>query len=302
MKPSVRINFREKVYATILVVCSTFFIPVVASAQYTELGFGVGLSTYWGDLNAPSISTNLTKNSGLALQFHGRKIFKNNIGVKLAFMYGQVKGDDTNSPLDWQEMRNLSFKSSISELSLMGEYYIFGFDTEPGSTIFLPYIAGGISGFRFDPKTVYRGSLVRLQPLGTEGQGLPSFDQKYSLYSGALCFGGGAKILLTESINIGLEVVMRRTFTDYLDDVSKSYVNYDDLSAGNGVLAANLANRTNEFLGIDEPLQLPTGSQRGGQTIKDYFISTFVTINIKLDSGNGRSKYSRGNKVICPKF
>jgi len=302
MKLLIKIDFREKVYSAAVVVCAVLCMSEVAKAQYTELGFGVGLSTYWGDLNGPSLSTNITKNSGLALQFHGRKIFKNRIGAKLAFMYGQIKGDDANSSLDWQKMRNLSFKSSISELSLMGEFYIFGFDTEPGSTIFLPYITGGVSGFRFDPKTVYRGSLVRLQPLGTEGQGLPGFNQKYSLFSGALCFGGGAKILLTESVNIGLEVVMRRAFTDYIDDVSTNYVNYDDLSAGNGVLAANLANRTNEFLGIDEPQQLPTGSQRGGQKIKDYFIASFVTINIKLDSGNGRSKYGRGNKVICPKF
>ncbi len=285
-----------------LLFISGLIIPFKNYAQYTEFGFGGGVSTYWGDLNGPSFSTNLTKNSGLALQLHIRKVFKNSIGVKASFIYGEVKGDDANSTIDWQKMRNLSFKSSVTELALMGEYYIFGFDTEPGSTVFSPYITAGISGFRFDPKTLFRGNEVRLQPLGTEGQSMPGFDNKYSLFSGALCFGGGAKFIISETVNIGVEAIMRRTFTDYLDDVSKNYVNYDDLNAGNGTLAANLGNRTNEFLGQPEPVLLPTGAQRGGAKIRDYFIVSVITVNMLLDDGKGKRKFGRGNKVVCPKF
>lgn len=272
----------------------------IITAQYTEIGLGGGFSTYWGDLNAPSLNKNFAKNSGIALQLQLRKIFQKRYGAKVSLSYGQVKGSDANSSLDWQKLRNLSFRSSITELAVMGEYYIFGYDMEAGSSLFLPYATAGICGFRFDPKTTYRGNEVRLQPLGTEGQGMPGFNSNYSLLSAGLCIGGGAKIVLTETINIGVESVLRRTFTDYIDDVSTNYVNYDDLSAGNGVLAANLGNRMNEFLGQTEPVQLPTGTVRGGAKIKDYYFFSTVTINVLLFGGNGRN--SRGNKVICPKF
>ncbi len=285
-----------------LIFFSSLIIPFKNYAQYTEFGFGGGLSTYWGDLNGPSFSTNMTKNSGLALQLHLRKIFKNSIGVRASFVYGEMKGDDANSTLDWQRLRNLSFKSTVTELTLMGEYYIFGYDTEPGSTVFSPYVTAGISGFRFDPKTFYRGNEVRLQPLGTEGQGITGFGAKYSLFSGGLCFGGGAKFIISETVNIGIEAIMRRTFTDYLDDVSTNYVNYDDLNAGNGTLAASLGNRMNEFLGQNEPVLLPTGDKRGGAAIKDYYIVSMITVNMLLDDGKGKRKFGKGNKVICPKF
>ena len=285
-----------------LIFISSLIIPFKNFGQYTEFGFGGGLSTYWGDLNSPSFSSNYSKNSGLALQLNIRKIFKNNIGVRASFVYGNVKGDDANSSLDWQKLRNLSFKSSISEFAIMGEYYLFGFDTEPGSTVFAPYVTAGISGFRFDPKTLYRGTEVRLQPLVTEGQSMFGFEKKYNLFSGGLCFGGGAKFIISETVNIGVEVVMRRTFTDYLDDVSKAYVNYDDLSDGNGTLAASLGNRMNEYLGQSEPVLLATGTQRGGFKVRDYFIVSMITVNMLIDDGKGKRKFGRGNKVVCPKF
>ncbi|MBK8055038.1 MAG: hypothetical protein IPK35_17645 [Saprospiraceae bacterium] len=271
-------------------------------AQYSEIGFGWGASTYWGDLNAPSFTTNVVNNSGMALQLHYRKIFQKKFGAKASLVFGKVKGSDSNSSLDWQNLRNLSFKSSLVEGAVMGEYYIFGYDMEEGSSVFLPYATIGFCGFRFDPTTIYRGNEVRLQPLGTEGQGMPGFGSKYNLLSAGLCFGGGAKFILSETINLGIEVVMRRTFTDYLDDVSTNYVNYDDLSASNGVLAANLGNRMNEFLGQSDPIQLPTGSVRGGASVKDYYLISTITVNVLLADSKGRRGFGKGSKVICPKF
>ena len=271
-------------------------------AQYNEIGFGWGASTYWGDLNAPSFSTNMVNNSGMALQLHFRKIFQKKFGAKASFVFGKMKGSDSNSSLDWQNLRTITFKSSLAEVAVMGEYYIFGYDMEEGSSIFLPYATLGLCGFRFDPTAIYRGNDVRLQPLGTEGQGMQGFGSKYNLFNAGLCFGGGAKFILSETINLGLETVIRKTFTDYLDDVSTNYVNYDDLSAGNGVLAANLGNRMNEFLGQSEPIQLPTGSVRGGALVKDYYLISTITVNVLLANTKGRRGFGKGSKVICPKF
>ncbi len=270
------------------------------NAQYTEFGVGLGFSTYWGDLNSPSFSTNLSNNSGFALQLSGRKFINKYVGIKASFTYGTIKGDDKHSSLDWQRLRNLSFKSSLIELGVMGELYIFGFDTEPGSTFFSPYITAGIAGFRTDPKTIFQGNEIRLQPLGTEGQGMPGFDGKYGLINLSIPFGAGAKFIINDRINVSVDVVLRRSFTDYIDDISKSYVNYDDLNAGNGTLAASLGNRMNEYLGQQEPVQLPTGSQRGGANVDDYYVMSFVTLNMLIS--DGKRRFGRGNKVECPRF
>ncbi len=271
------------------------------NAQYTEFGVGLGFSTYWGDLNGSGFSSNVLNNSGLAVQLSGRKIFKPYFGLRGSFSFGSMRGDDANSSLEWQKQRNLSFKSSIMELALMGEFYIFGFDTEPGSSMFLPYITAGVAGFRFDPKTIYQGNEVRLQPLGTEGQGLPNYDNKYGLYAFSIPFGAGAKFVITKTINISADIILRRTFTDYIDDVSKNYVDFSEIGSNISPLTPRLSNRTNEYLGQSELVTLPTGTQRGGAKVDDYYFMSMISINIMFSDGKGGG-FGRGNKVRCPEF
>lgn len=286
-----------------------YFVSVISilfinknNAQYSDVGLSLGFATYWGDLNATSFSTNLTKNSRLAIGVHYRYMFNHRIGLRAQLAYGKVRGNDANSDQSWQLQRNLSFKSSLTELAVMGEYYIFGFDTEPGSAMISPYITAGVASFWFDPKTIYKGSEIRLQPLGTEGQGMPGRPDRYSLQSFCIPFGAGAKITFTETFNMGIEVVLRRTFTDYIDDLSTIYINYDDLNAANGTLAANLSNRMNEYLGQTEPVQLPTGSQRGGDKVDDYYFMSMVSFNFMFTDWKGKRRLGKSNKVSCPTF
>lgn len=294
-------SFSLKNIALLAVLAASLAGSVRTSAQYSEFGIGLGFSTYWGDLNAPSVTTNLLNCSGLAVQAHYRKMMGDRLGLRASMAYGRVKGEDRHSDQEWQKIRNLSFKSPIIDLSLAGEYYIFGFNPEPGNSIIAPYATAGVSVFRFDPSTEYQGNSVRLQPLGTEGQGLPGYPGKYSLTNFGLAFGGGTKIILTETLNIGLEVVIRRTFTDYIDDISTKYVNYDDLNAGNGTLAASLGNRMNEYLGQSEPVQLPTGSIRGSAKVKDYYMFTMASLNFILTDRKGKKRFGK-SRVVCPTF
>lgn len=270
------------------------------NAQYTEMGIGLGFSTYWGDLNSTGFGSNVVNNSGFAIQLSGRKIFKQNFGLRASFTFGSMRGDDANSSLEWQKQRNLSFKSSITELAIMGEYYIFGFNTEAGSSVFLPYLTAGIAGFRFDPRAVFQGNEVRLQPLGTEGQGLPNFDNKYGLYAFSIPFGGGAKFIISKTVNISADIILRRTFTDYIDDVSTNYVDFSELGSGVSPLTPRLANRTNEYLGQTEIVTVPTGTQRGGAKVDDYYFMSVISLNIMISDGKGG--FGRGNKVKCPEF
>ncbi len=270
------------------------------NAQYAELGVGLGFSTYWGDLNSSGFGSNVINNSGLALQISARKIFQPYFGLKGSFSFGSFRGDDANSSLEWQKQRNLSFKSSIMELAVMGEFYIFGFNTEAGSSVFLPYITAGVAGFRFDPKAIYQGNEVRLQPLGTEGQGLPGFDNKYGLYAFSIPFGAGAKFVISKTVNISADVILRRTFTDYIDDVSSNYVDFGEFGTGVPLLTPRLANRTNEYLGQSELVNIPNGTQRGGAKVDDYYFMSMISLNIMISDGKGG--FGRGSKVKCPTF
>ena len=115
---------------------------------------------------------------------------------------------------------------------------------------FSPYANVGIAGFHFNPRTFFRGEWYDLQPIGTEGQGINELDfrEPYSLYEFAIPFGIGVKWAFSERWNLGLEYAARWTFTDYLDDVSRTYVDRNLLIEENGILAYQLSNRTGEYL------------------------------------------------------
>jgi hypothetical protein len=284
------------------IMISTFFFAKGAFGQYAEAGFGLGFATYWGDLNGPVFTNNFRYNSAFAVQLNARKVFKKRFGLHPSLSYGIIKGDDARAENPGQLLRNLRFKSPVLDLSLLGEYYIFPFEPEEASSLFYPYLAAGVSGFYFNPSATLEGRTYRLQPLGTEGQGMAGFPSKYALVNWALSFGGGAKISLAPGLNLGLEVVMRRTFTDYLDDVSTNYVNYFELEAGNGVVSAKLANRMNEYLGEDGPVLLPTGTQRGGKEVKDYYLFSTVSLNFMIRDQTGKRTMGRSATLKCPKF
>ena len=96
-------------------------------------------------------------------------------------------------------------------------------------------------------------------------------------------FGAGFKYALNERINIGFEVLHRITNTDYLDDVSKTYVLpatfplNPDGSSSNALL---LSDRSYE---IGEPIGIP-GRQRGNSKQKDQFVTAMFHVTFNLQS------------------
>ena len=268
------------------------------SAQHFEAGILLGGSNYLGDLssNSSKIYMPETRFAGGAF---ARYNFGDFIAAKLAFNYAGVSGEDNNSNDPAIISRNLRVQSNILELGLTAEFNILGYQSYGLYRVFSPYIFVGISGFRFNPKANFAGQKVALQPLGTEGQGLVQYPERapYNLTSFAIPFGLGFKYALSDKINIGLEIGARRTFTDYLDDVSGTYVAYNEILAGNGLLAAQLSNRTGELTG-QEPLDVVTGTQRGDDNGSDWFFITGLTISYNfLDNGlMGGRKRGRSRK------
>ena len=268
--------------------------------QGVNIGVGVGGSLYWGDLNSKDFGQNIG-NTNLALQVVGNYEMSDYLSIRGGLLYGSLSGDDSKSNQDWQRLRNLDFSSVLLEASVLGEFHIFGYNKVGRESAFSPFVAAGASGFYFNPTTVLNGTTYELQPLGTAGQGLPGFVDKYSTVSGALIFGAGVKIKVSEGVTMVIDGLARRTFTDYIDDLSGDYVSYPELAAGNGEIAARLGNRFGEFLGQAEPVIVETGTQRGGQFVNDYIFTGMVTFYINLSSG-GFKGFRGGNSVQCPTF
>ncbi len=268
--------------------------------QLMEYGLGLGGSVYWGDMNAPDFGTNLG-NTNFALQGVLKFNFNKSFAAKANLLYGKLSGDDNRSFLEWQKQRNLNFTSPIFEFSVLGEWHIFGYNYGEENPL-SPYLTAGAGVIYFNPSTTIDGVSHDLQPLGTEGQGMAGFPAKYNRISVSLPFGAGVKFKASDVLNISIDVLSRKTFTDYIDDLSTNYVAFDELAAGNGLLSARLSNRIGEYLGQQEPVVLETGSQRGGANVADYFFTGMVTFTFKLNRELGL--FGRGGRgsMDCPKF
>lgn len=282
-----------------LMTCLVAIFPIFLSAQDAEIGLMFGSSAYSGDIT-PSSKLLSSGDRHAALSLFGRMDFNRYMAGRVNFTFGKISGNDAVAESAGLRRRNLSFQSSIIELSAVGEFNPLGSNSL--GRRFKPYLYGGIAIFHFNPEANYSGQLVELQPLGTEGQGMDGFDAKYRLTQFAVPLGIGARYQVTERINIGFDIGLRKTFTDYLDDVSGSYVNYNDLLAGNGQLAAALGNRQGELTETNEPVILDTGAQRGNDAKQDWYYTAGVTVSYQF-SGNKRNFKGRnptGREFGCP--
>ena len=260
---------------TFIVACLLWF-STVANAQYGEIGLLFGTTNYLGDLVPPQqyfLGTNI--GLGATYQYN----FTDRIAVRGNFIWGSLSGDDKKSTYDsGRRQRNLNFKSHLVEFSVLGQVNILPFHPKKGRKPITPYVFAGIAVFHFNPTTVYKNELVYLQPLGTEGQGMDGFPDKYSLWEVSIPAGIGVKFCVTKRINISFEFGLRKTFTDYIDDVSGDYVDLDILRAGNGIQAANLSNRSYDSNGNQIEL---VGNSRGYNG-KDWYSFMGLSITYSL--------------------
>jgi len=279
----------DRLLIIIFLICSSLSLQ----AQNYEVGLLLGTSGYSGDITPKAEWLSTGKNHE-ALGLFARFDVNRRLAWRVSYSYAKISGEDANSTDAGRLNRNLSFRSNIHELALLGEFNPIGSDRR-----FYPYLYGGAAIFKFNPETVYNGQLVELQPLGTEGQGMNGFDDKYRLTQISIPLGVGFKFRMTDRINLGLELGLRKTFTDYLDDVSGSYVNYNDLLAGNGAVAAALGNRTGELLET-EPIVGETGRQRGNAEKDDWYYVGGLTISYQFYNKNNRFRSRKDREIGCP--
>jgi len=271
-----------------------------SDAQEYEFRFYLGANYYQGDLSPGRGRFSFSPGRlGLATMF-GTKL-NDVFRLNLKLMIGQIGGDDADASIDNRKIRNLSFDSPIYEAGINTEisinYFLKSLD-KYGINI---YYTTGVNVFKFSPKATIRTSsgkfeLIDLQPLGTEGQGLPGFDDKYSLTQLNIPFGIGFKFQLFDNVELGFEFVPRLTFTDYLDDVSSSYAGYMELISANRPLAAQLANRTGEYLGTG-PITDDSGKLRGDADDNDWYFFGAAFLSYNFGKGYVSKKLININKL-----
>jgi opacity protein-like surface antigen len=247
-----------------------------------EVGILLGQTNYVGDMTESRFQE-MNFAAGLMLRYNPNY----NFSLRGNIFYGKISGADKNFSNEELRKRNLDFTSPLLELSGQLEWNILGFDAlgTKGKKGFSPYVFAGLGIFKFNPKTKLNGNWVELQPLGTEGQGTTPLQarKKYALTQVSLPFGMGIKFRLAPRFVVGIEYGMRFTFTDYLDDVSLTYVNPQILQAQYGDNSRILANRSGEDKG---PYDIITakGQQRGDNKDRDWYnflgLSLSYTINL----------------------
>lgn len=242
-------------------------------AQRYDFGVWLGGADYFGDLNTNTSFRFVNPAGGIftRVNFDDRISFRGNLAA------GHVWADDAYSNNYYERTRNLGFSSYIYELSGQFEFNFIPFTNFSTNAFTLkhwysPYVFAGFGVFHFQPTASYNGEMVKLQPIGTEGQGYPEYQDltRYKRTSTAILFGGGIKFRLKRNLGLQLEGGVRKTATDYLDDVSGVYADPIILLHEGGEEAAFLGDPSVE-VNNGEPVGEP-GKMRGdSHKSDDYF-------------------------------
>ncbi len=270
-----------------------------------EIGGSVGIMNAFTDLGGKKgIGKNFIKdlnwkNSKPGYSLHAIATYRNLVGLRLQVTLGQVAAYDSilksvKATTFGRYERNLSFKSSISEIQLEVELHpqffknYYSRDEDP--PVLSPYIVAGVGYFSFDPQAKLNGQWYRLQPLRTEGQGFAEYpDRKpYLLNQINFSAGVGVKYEVNSLVNLRLEINHRFLNTDYLDDASETrYIDpalfYNYLPAAKAVVARQLFDRRAEV----DPIHITNPNyQRGDPEDND----SYFTIQFKIGIVPGRQR------------
>ena len=260
-----------------------------------EIIYGVGATNFLGELGgADRTGTNFVRDFEYTMtrpmaQLGVRYKIQEKIAAKVALSYGILRGDDATTSEVYRNNRNINFKSPIVEFGGQVEYSIIkerighrynlrrvrgvkGFKTNT-------YFFVGVAGFWFNPKGRYTdGNWYSLQPLGTEGQGLVPSRKKYSRVSVSIPYGLGLKYGINRKWSIGLEFGARKTFTDYIDDVSTTYYINSRIKDEKGEIAAYFADPS----GPENKNWTASNQQRGDPKDKDSYMFMVLNLTYKL--------------------
>jgi len=190
--------------------CAFFFATPVLAQHTSELGIGVGATNYKGEIS-PQLQW---QNSRPALTVFYRRDISVPVTLRAGVTAGFLRATDANvegatggvPPL--QNYRQLSLKGGLVEASGVVEYNFLDYHTRKGQHRFhlSPYLFAGLGLYYVN--TTVRSANVDLQP---------DFDRQGAKVGVAIPAGAGLKVALNEYFNLGLEMGVRKTFSDQLD-------------------------------------------------------------------------------------
>lgn len=248
-----------------------------------EIGVSFGTAYYLGDINP-------RKHFGTRLHSSFGGNYRINLdrrwALKFSLLQGSVEASDADSDDPWQQNRNLSFKNDFTEGSLVFELNFWEYEIGQGKKYspVSPYFFAGLAYYKMKPQGFFNSTWYELQPLGTEGQGTSYDLKRYKTTGISVPFGVGVKVSVFKIVGFSLEWGMRKTWTDYFDDVSGIYPNEVVLEDQNGDLAVyfsdqslspQLANGTNNNV------------QRGDPGRKDWYAFAHATLSFRLTKQKG---------------
>ena len=205
---------------------SVLFLAISSQVQaqlrtnYFFVGISAGATNYKGDLD-DDFTLKFTRPG---LGFIGGFKFHPHAEMRLTFSQGWMGASDKHGFSDVPRIRrNLSFRSPLTEMAVTVAYELFGNTRKfKFRSKWSPYVLGGVGVFYFRPQAKLGNEWYDLQSLGTEGQFLPNCPEcpkPYKLVQISFPMGLGIRYKLTEKIDLWGEIGLRKTFTDYIDDV-----------------------------------------------------------------------------------
>ncbi len=278
---------------------------------YYFASFNINALNYFGDLapfnRAASTDISFTQ-PGFGGSFGYR--FHANMALRAGLGWGRIKGDDFTSDPNNEDsapryLRNLSFRNDIKELQIGLEYYIFpsrgSYSSRPRINA---YVFVGVAVFHHSPKgkvpkydyqgndttnpLSQSGEWVKLQPLGTEGQFLAGSPvEPYGQFQLSIPLAIGARFSLPGPFDAGLEFGYRLLFTDYIDDVSGTYVDLDQLD---DPLARIMSDRSAEPVAVWNDV-----NRINDLPLTNYTYASGDTYIINSNNGSGVAGSIRGN-------
>jgi Domain of unknown function (DUF6089) len=288
-------------------VCACFLLAVNVRAQYyfhnskyyssdvvLEAGVSIGAMNSLTDLGGTKgIGKKFIKDLNLkvtkpSFSLYAIAMYRDFIGVRLEGTFGKIESYDSilkkkDPDLIGRYGRNLSFRSKISDFQLALEIHplFFKHYDENEAPYWSPYLVAGIGYFSFNPQANLDGRWYDLYPLHLEGQGFEEYPdrKRYKLNQINIPLGAGIKYELNSFLNMRFEIVYRKLFTDYLDDVSTTYVDPSlfnvYLQPSQAAIAQRLYSRMQE---LQPGYIVKNGQERGDPKDKD----AYFTIQLKI--------------------
>lgn len=322
-------KFTKRILPFALTICAFVFSTKIHAQYEDELeditghwegGITVGATNFLGDLGGnKGVGTHFLKDFngpatrplfGISLNY-----FKYNwLSIKGSLNYTTVTGADslinnTGDAERWRWYRNLSFRSRILEGNITAEIYpVMIFDRESEIHTLSPFIGIGIGAFHFNPKAYYNGQWIALRPLHTEGEGFPGtginidpdthaetqqpYPKEYHRLQIYIPLTIGLKVYLNNTFAISGGLIMRKTFTDYIDDVHTKYIDptlFDKYLSttqtvgATGMSQAALAKAL--YSRSITPWKVRPGVYKANPKDNDSYMTLFLTLSMRFGGG-----------------